>query len=183
MTKVVLNIATSLDGYIAGLHDEVDWLDHYSGSGDDYGFKEFIAGVGAVIMGRRSYDLGVKQGWFKKDAYGPSPIFVISKDIPADNVPQDTDFRFITTGIEDAYREAKEAAASKNVYLFGGASIFQQFLSAGFVDEMHLSIAPVILGKGIRLFDNLVDKRIDLERIELLEQPEGLTGIRYRIIR
>lgn len=179
MTKVILDLAISLDGYVAGVHDEIDWLADFDPA--DYGFPEFILTVGVIVMGRRSYDLGVKQGWFNDGAYGSSPIIVISKDTPA-NVPEDTEFHFISS-ISDAYRKAKDISGNKNIYLFGGASIFQQFLNAGYVDEIHIGIAPIILGKGIRLFDNLDDKRIKLERTQLFEYPKGLTGINYRLVK
>lgn len=179
MTKVILDLAMSLDGYIAGTHDEIDWLANFDPA--DYGFPEFILTVGAIVMGRRSYDLGAKQGWFNDGAYGPSPIFVISKDTPVD-VPKGTEFYFVSK-IDDAYEQAKAIATDKDIYLFGGASVFQQFLSAGYIDEIHIGIAPIILGRGIRLFDNLADKRIKLERVKVFEYPKGLTGINYRLIK
>lgn len=179
MGKVILDLAISLDGYIAGVHDEIDWLADLDPN--DYGFPEFIQSVGAIIMGKRSYDMGVQQGWFKNNTYGTSPIFVISENTPKD-ISNDAEFRFVTN-IHDAYDQAQIAARHKDIYLFGGARVFQQFLNASLVDEIHIGIAAVILGKGIRLFDNLEDKRIKLERTKLSESPKGLTGINYRIIK
>lgn len=178
MGKVILDLAMSLDGYIAGMHDEIDWLADFDPS--DYGFSEFIETVGAIIMGKRSYDIGIEQGWFKNNAYGPSPIFVISKEIPQ-TISGDAEFHFVSN-IRDAYDQAQTTAVKKNIYLFGGASVFQQFLNARLVDEIHIGIVAVILGKGIRLFDNLEDRRIMLERFRLVEYPKGLTGINYRVI-
>lgn len=179
MAKVILDLAMSLDGYVAGMHHEIDWLADFDPN--EYGFPEFIKTVGAIVMGRRSYDIGIEQGWFKDGAYGPSPIFVVSKDVP-EAIPSDAEFHFVSD-IHNAYKEAQVTAGQKNIYLFGGASIFQQFLNAGLVDEIHIGIVAIILGKGIRLFDNLADKRIALERIKLVEYPKGLTGINYRIIK
>lgn len=72
----------------------------------------------------------------------------------------------------------------KNIYLFGGASAFQEFLTAGLVDEIRrLAIVAIILGKRIRLFDNLEDKRIVLEQLKVVEYPEGLTCINYRVVK
>ena len=179
MGKVILDVAISLDGYIAGAHDEIDWLDAFESG--DYGFSEFIESVGAIVMGKRSYDIGIEQGWFKGDTYGPSPMFVISKDVP-EEISTDAEFHFVPD-IKSAYEKAQEAAGQKNIYLFGGASIFQQFLNGGLVDEIYLAIVAVILGKGIRLFDNLKDKRIALEQFKLVEYPEGLTCIYYRVVK
>lgn len=169
----------SLDGYIAGIHDEIDWLTDFDPN--DYGFPEFIKTVGAIIIGKRSYDIGTEQGWFKDNAYGTSPIFVVSKDIPK-VVSDDATFYFVSD-IHNAYEKAQVAAGQKNIYLFGGATIFQQFLNAGLVDEIHIGIVAIILGNGIRLFDNLADKRISLERTKVVEYPKGLTGINYRVIK
>lgn len=179
MGKVILHLAVSLDGYIAGAHDELDWLDPFVTG--DYGFSEFIGNVGAIIMGRRSYDIGVEQDWFKDDTYGPSPMFVISKDVP-EKISTDAEFHFVPD-IKSAYEKAQAAAGHKNIYLFGGASVFQQFLNAGLVDGINLAIVATILGKGIRLFDNLEDKRITLKQAKVVEYPEGLTCINYRVIK
>ncbi|HEX6258569.1 MAG TPA: dihydrofolate reductase family protein [Candidatus Saccharimonadales bacterium] len=179
MSKVILDLAMSLDGYVAGVHDEIDWLADFDPN--DYGFPEFIKTVGAIVMGKRSYDIGIEQGWFKNNAYGTSPIFVVSKDIPK-IVSDDARFYFVSD-IQSAYEKAQATAGNKNIYLFGGASIFQQFLNAGLIDEIHIGIVATILGKGIRLFDNLADKRVRLERTKVVEYPKGLTGINYRIIK
>lgn len=179
MGKVILDLAMSLDGYIAGTRDEIDWLADFDPS--EYGFDEFIGTVGAIIMGKRSYDMGVQKGWFKDNAYGPSPIFVICKDIPK-SISDDAEFHFVTD-IQSAHQQAQAAADQKNIYLFGGASIFQQFLNADLIDEIHIGIVALILGQGIRLFDNLENRRVELERIELVEYPKGLTGINYRVIK
>ena len=179
MSKVILDLAMSLDGYVAGVHDEIDWLADFDPN--DYGFPEFIKTVGAIILGKRSYDIGAEQGWFKDAAYGSSPIFVVSKDIPK-IVSDDATFYFVSD-IHSAYEKAQTAAGYKNIYLFGGATLFQQFLNGGLVDEIHIGIVAIILGNGIRLFDSLADKRILLERTKVVEYPKGLTGINYRIIK
>ena len=77
MGKTLLYIATSLDRYVAGPNDEVEWLNRYNNV--DFGLKEFLSRVGAIIMGRRSYDIGVEQKWFSRFNYG-APIFVVSQN-------------------------------------------------------------------------------------------------------
>ncbi len=180
--KVILNIATSLDGYVANLDDGIDWLEPYDDL-SEYGFDEFIAGVGAIIMGKRSYDIGIRNDWFEGKPYGPSPIFVICTEKPSTQPGSELgDFVFIDEGVEAAFEAARSAAGEKNIYLFGGPSIVQQSLNLGLVDEMQLSIVPVLLGKGIPLFSNLEERRINLERTDIKSFSKGLTSIHYRVI-
>jgi dihydrofolate reductase len=86
----------------------------------------------------------------------------------------------VTDGIDSALEQAKEAAAGKDVSLGGGATAVQQYLAAGLLDEMLISLVPVVLGAGARLFDNLGDARPALEQVQVVEAP-GVTHIRYRV--
>lgn len=180
--KVILNIAISLDGYVAAIDDGIDWLEPY----DDlveYGFGEFVTGVGAIIMGKRTYEIGIKNGWFQGGSYGPSPIFVVCHEKPSALHPASAgDFRFIDEGIEATYKAARLAAGDKNIYLFGGPSIVQQSLDKNLVDEMQLSIVPIILGEGIPLFAKL-GRRINLERTDVRTYSKGLASIHYSVIK
>ncbi len=180
MTKAILEIALSADGYVAGLHDEQDWLEQFDDL-SEFGFDTFIPTVGAIIVGMRSYEIGVERGWFKNQVYGSSPLFVVCSAQP-ENPSTDADFRFITSGIEDAYHQAAEAAGEKNVYVFGGPSIVQQFLEKGLLDEMHLHYVPVMLGQGIPLFANMQERRIQLERLEVKAFAKGLSSIYYKVL-
>lgn len=181
MAKTVLNLAISLDGYVAGTHDEIDWMAQYDDP-SEFGFDTFIPTVGAIIVGQRSYEIGVSQGWFKDQTYGPSPIFVICREAPSEP-SQDADFHFITGGIDEAYQKAALAAGNKSIYLFGGPSIIQQFINKDLVDELHLAIVPVLLGQGIPLFSNLRERRIQLERLRTEEFARGLTSLHYRVVK
>jgi len=109
--KTILYIATSLERYVAGPNDEIEWLNRYSNV--DFGLKEFLSRVGAIIMGRRSYDIGVEQKWFNQLNYGV-PIFVVFHDQPV-SIHKDAKFIFATEGIETAHRKAKSKAGDKNV--------------------------------------------------------------------
>lgn len=181
MTKAILEIALSADGYVAGLHDEQDWLEQFDDP-SEFGFDEFLPTIGALVVGMRSYELGVERGWFKNEAYGPSPIFVVCKEAP-ENTSADADFRFVTDGIEQAYQQAVEAAGEKNVYVFGGPSIVQQFLEKNLLDEMHLHYVPVLLGQGIPLFANMSERRMQLERLDVKTFPKGLSSIYYKVVK
>ena len=89
---------------------------------------------------------------------------------------------FVTDGIEPALERAKGAAAGKDVSLGGGAKVVQQYLAAGLLDEMQLTLFPVFLGDGVRLFENLADTRPRLEQVQVLEAPD-VTHIWYRACR
>lgn len=184
MSKTVLNLLMTFDGFIAGEKDEIDWIEkvHKSQNIDEeFDFSSFTSKVGAIITGHRAYKLGIEHGWFKNEAYGPSPIFVLCHEIP--NKPsKDADFLFVTSGIKDIHEMAKEAAGEKWIYLFGGAEVIQQFLNNNLVDEMHITVAPILIGKGIRLFDNLTERHIELEKIYFKGHDNGMIETKYRII-
>jgi dihydrofolate reductase len=91
-----------------------------------------------------------------------------------------TTFTFVTEGIEAALEQARAAAGDRNVSLAGGASIAQQYLKAGLVDEMQIHVAPVFLGGGVRLFERLGDDRPDLELARVVDSPT-VTHLRYRV--
>jgi dihydrofolate reductase len=92
-----------------------------------------------------------------------------------------TQFTFVTDGIESAVRQAQEVAGEKRVALHG-ASAVQQALRAGLLDEFHMSIAHVLLGEGVRLFDHLGAQPIHLEHLRTLETP-GATHLSFRVVR
>jgi dihydrofolate reductase len=109
------------------------------------------------------------------------PVFVLTQHAPEPVKMQGgTTFYFVTDGIQSAFDQAKEAAASKGVSLGGEATAVQQYLAAGLLDEMLISVVPVFLGDGARLFDNLGDDGPKLEQVEVVEAP-GVTHIRYRV--
>jgi dihydrofolate reductase len=119
-------------------------------------------------------------GWWGEDPPYHHPVFVLTHH-PREPVEMKggTTFHFVTDGIESALAQAKEAAAGQDVALGGGASAAQQYLAAGLVDEMQVSVVPVILGGGARLFDNLGDADVELEQVSAVEAP-GVTHIKYR---
>lgn len=192
MSKTVLNLLTTFDGYVAGAHDEIDWIGGNYPPSDNpdikhvapkaWDFSEFTSQVGAIIVGKRSYDMGIEKGWFKDQAYGPSPIFVVCEAAPAE-ASKDADFRFVTQGVHEAHRQAEAAAGDKLIYIFGGPSIFQQLFNEDLVDELRISVAPLILGKGIRLFDNLTERRVLLQQLKVQAHPNSMYEIHYRVVR
>ena len=206
MSKVVLELSMSLDGFIAGpndspengLGDGGDALFKWYSSGDtdfpvpgtDMVFKisrasaEFLRpswlNIGASVAGRRTFD--IEHGWGGNPPGGAdAPHFVVTHTIPQEWVKPGSPFTFVTDGVESAVRQAKEAAGNKNVDLIG-ASIAQQCLKAGLLDEIQIDLAPVLLGGGVRLFDHLDTAPIELEPLTVVEGL-GVTHLRYRVVK
>lgn len=142
-----------------------------------------LAGAGATIMGRNMFGGGPGpweeswKGWWGDDPPYHHPVFVLTHH-PRGPVEMDggTTFHFVTDGIESALERARAAAGDKDVSLGGGASVAQQYLAAGLLDELVVSVVPRLLGGGARLFENLGDAR--LEQVESVDAP-GVTHIRY----
>lgn len=193
-SKVVLDITTSLDGFVARPDDDVSRLHEWLFSGDTPSghndlfrlsresaqvFDELVDTTGAIVTGRRTYD--VVGGWGGEHPVADR-VVVISHDVPSDVPEGPTTFTFVTEGIGTAVEEAKAAAAEKNVYLMGGPSVAQECLRAGLVDRIMLHVIPVLLGEGIRLFDNLGADDIELEQTRVVEAP-GVTHLEFRVAR
>ena len=109
------------------------------------------------------------------------PCFIVTHTVPQEWVKEGSPFTFVTDGVESAIRQARQAAGDKDVVICT-ASILQQCLKAGLVDEIHIDVAPVLLGGGVRLFDNLGTTPIELERIRVIEAP-GVTHLGFRVVK
>jgi dihydrofolate reductase len=124
MSKSVLYIATSLDGFVAGQNDDISWLNRYTDV--DYGFNKFFASIGVIIQGRRAYDIEAQHGW---EPPHPVPTFVLSHDSP-ERKPLRADVVFTAEDIEGVLKKANRLT-SKNIWIEGGANVAQQFLRRG----------------------------------------------------
>jgi dihydrofolate reductase len=92
-----------------------------------------------------------------------------------------TTFHFVTDGIESALEQARDAAGGKDVMLWGGGQVVQQYLAAGLLDELELHVVPVLLGDGSRILDNLRYPEVQLEQVRAVEAP-GVTHLKYRVV-
>lgn len=171
MSKSVLYIATSIDGFVAGQNDDISWLYRYNDV--DYGFNEFFSSIGAIVQGRRAYDIEKQNGW---ETPHPVPTFVLSHHLPA-HKPQRADVVFTAEDIEEVLKKAKRLT-SKDIWIEGGANVAQQFLRRGLIDEIVLFIAPVHLGDGIRLFGK-TDAPIEFSLRETRTFDKGLVQLSY----
>jgi dihydrofolate reductase len=134
--------------------------------------------IGALVTGRRQFDL--TGGWGGRHPLDV-PVFVVTHAIPQEWVRPDSPFTFVTDGVVRAVEQAKAVAGDKNVAI-DGASISQQAIRAGLVDEIGIDLVPVLLGQGVRFFDNLGPEPIELERTSVVAAP-GVTHLRFRVAR
>ena len=148
--------------------------------------EDILAGAGATIMGRNMFGGGpgpwgndAWQGWWGDNPPFHHPVFVLTHHPRKPlELAGGTTFHFVTDGIESALEQARAAAGDRGISLGGGASAAQQYLAAGLLDELVVSLVPIILGGGARLFDNLGDAAPKLEQVEAVGAP-GVTHIRY----
>jgi dihydrofolate reductase len=132
-------------------------------------------------MGRRMFDEG-EGGWPDPPPFR-APVFVLTNHERDPWVRKGgTTFTFVTDGIQSALERAKEAAGEKDVRISGGADTLDQFLRAGFVDEMQIHLAPVILGGGVRLFEGVGAGGLNLEKIRVIDSPE-VTHMAFRVVK
>lgn len=183
MSKVLLDMAMSLDGFVAGPNDEDHGLHNYffSPSGPtikviEEGFKT----TGTIIMGRRAYEIGAAQDGFADNPY-QVPTFVLTHHVPERIAKGAETFVFVTEGIASALEQAKAVTGKKDVVVGGGANIAQQYLNAGLIDEIQINLVPVLLGAGIRLFDHLDTGPIELEPTGVIAGT-GVTHLRFQVV-
>jgi dihydrofolate reductase len=146
--------------------------------------EESFATTGATLMGRRTFSGGEgpwaedpnADGWWGDDPPFRGPVFVLTHHARETVIKQGgTSFTFVTDGIEAALEQARAAAGGKNVAVGGGANIAQQYLNAGLLDELQIHVAPVLLGGGVRLFDNVDPDRLQLEGTKAIQSPRSRT--------
>jgi dihydrofolate reductase len=153
--------------------------------------EEGIAATGAVVMGRRMFSGGsgpweddpVADGWWGDDPPFGVPVFILTHH-PRETVTKEggTTFTFVTDGIAAALEQARAAAADRNVAVAGGASVVQQYLQAGSLDEIQIHVAPILLGSGTRLFGEPgPDLPPGLEITRVIHSP-AVTHLRYRVL-
>jgi dihydrofolate reductase len=204
MGKVSTGLSMSLDGFIAGPNDGPDsplgeggerLFEWYSGGDTEYRLpgtemvfrvspqsaellREVHSKMGAFVTGRRTFD--ITGGWGGRPPLGV-PTFVVTHTVPQEWVYEGSPFTFVTEGAESAVERAKAVAGDKTVAV-GAASIAQQCIRAGLLDEIHIDLVPVLLGDGVRLFDHLGTEPIELESTRVIEGA-GVTHLTFRVVR
>jgi dihydrofolate reductase len=203
MGKVKFNMTMSLDGFVAGpndgpengLGDGGEGLFNWYFNGDTEVYlsegtpllkvskqsaalmKEAVSQYGAGVWGRRTFDIAHAWGGNPPG----SPAFIVTHNVPREWAKPGSAFTFVTDGVESAIRQAQKAAGEKDVVICT-ASILQQALKAGLVDEITIDLAPILIGDGVSLFDRLKTGPIDLELIRNVQTPH-VTHLSYRVIK
>jgi len=213
VSRLRLQIAVSIDGYVAGpdqsvseplgeggerLHDWAfelaAWRAAHGREGGEVNASSAIVeaqqrNVGATLMGRRMFGGGPGPwgdkpwtGWWGEEPPFHMPVFVLTHH-PREPLQMEggTTFHFVSDGIESALEQARMAAAGQDVALAGGAEAAQQYLAAGLVDEMTLSVAPILLGGGERLFEGVGVPERRVELVEAVDAPR-VTHLKYRFV-
>jgi dihydrofolate reductase len=198
MGTVGAGFSMSLDGFIAGPNDDVERLFGWMFMGEtevklstgerDIDLKvsaesaEFFEhpahSIGAIVSGRRMFD--VAGAWGGKHPLDV-PIVVLTHTIPQEWAKEGSPFTFVTEGLAQAIAKAQQIAGEKSVGV-GGADITRQCLKAGLLDEIQIDLVPVLLGSGVRLFEQLGIEPIELECTKVVEAP-GVTHLSFRIIK
>ena len=195
MPKVHLDLSMSLDGFITGPNEAVgnplgddrgrlhDWMFARGTEADLEILDELYARTGAIVMGKRLFDVGVEP-WGDPPPFHSLPVFVITHE-EREPLPRKggTTYTFVTGGgIEAALEQAQAVAGDKDVGIWGGADIARQYLEAGLLDEMQIHLVPVLLGEGVRLFESLGVAPIELERTRTIETPAAI-HLRLAVLR
>ena len=174
MARVRFYVATSLDGFIADREGSVDWLAPYDAR--LYGYDKFVSEVGALIMGRRTYELifAIGEDW----PYNGKPVFVLSSTSLGDAPPG-----VVTTtrGIRAALQQARETTRN-DIWIVGGAVTMQSALEERLVDTLEIFLVPVLLGSGLNLLNDLARRpTLTFDGIEAF--PDGVVKLRYLVPR
>ena len=183
MGNVIVGATLSLDGFMSDRNGDVSRLyPDFEALHRTEMLQEEIRVTGAVVMGRRAYDMA--EGDLTGYEY-QVPIFVLTHHIPAKG-PKGENNRltvtFVSDGIENAIAQARAAAGNKQVTLVGGAQTARQCLRTGLVDEIHMGIVPVLLGEGLRFFEPGGIEQLKLEQIRVFESPTR-TDLWFRVVR
>ncbi len=177
MAKLITGMELSLDGFFEDANGGGTGGESLAGT--DY-LRDMIAQTGAVIMGRRTFEMADDPDLYVGHYEFQVPIFVLTSTPPAKAPKQDENltFTFVTDGLESAVRQAKAAAGDKDVQAVGGVQLIRDLVRTGLADELHVNILPVLLGSGRALFGDL--GRIDLEKIDARELGSR-TLLRFRV--
>jgi dihydrofolate reductase len=193
MGKVISEISVSLDGFITDPNASVgtplegndpgrlhDWKFDAKTETDEAIVEEMYDSTGAVLIGKRMFDVGFEP-WGDPPPFG-MPVFIVTHE-EREPLPMQggTTYTFVTDGIETALELARAAAGDKNVGIWGGANVMRQYLKARSLDEMRIHLVPILIGDGTRLFEDLDAEGIALRRTSTIETP-GATHLRFEVV-
>lgn len=174
--KVIVHIAASADGYIAGENEDLDWLTSRPAPKGFYGIEAFMKTVDTMILGRRTYDAGLRMG----GKFDPTQrTIVFSRQAPPAEIPAGVEFT--SEPVAPFVRRLVERPG-KHIWLMGGGELIAAFLDAQAIDEFVISVIPVFIGDGIPLIARR-PRRVPLEVESVEKFEDGLVQLRYRVVR
>jgi dihydrofolate reductase len=184
MTRLIVGMTTSIDGFVADEHGSVERLYPDLAELQDKPYmKELIAATGAVIMGRRTYEMPDDPDVLADGYEFQVPIFVVTHHPPAKHPKENgrISFTFVTEGVRRAAELAIAAAKDRDVTVVGGADIVAQLFEEMLVDELHIDVMPVFLGGGLRFWNRRLD-HVRLQTIDVSRTGERIS-LKYRVLR
>ncbi len=172
MRKLILYIATSLDGYIAKPNDDLEFLSVVEQEGEDYGYSDFVKTVDAVIVGRKTYDKVISMGF--DFPHADKDTYIITRT-PRPNIGS---VKFYTDDLKSLIDKLK-SENGKNIFCDGGAEIVNELLKDDLIDEFIISLIPILVGNGTKLFkDGRPEQKLKL--VSTKQFDKGLTQIHYK---
>lgn len=174
MRKLSLFIATSLDGYIAKPNDDLSFLKLVEKEGEDYGYAAFTANIDTIILGRKTYDYVVREIGSSHYDNGHRDVYVITRTAR----PSAGRTTFYTGKLTELVGQLK-SGGGKNIYCDGGAEIIHELLQHDLIDELIISIIPILVGNGTKLFkDNRPEQQLEFVSVKSFDT--GLVQLHYR---
>ncbi|WP_426225870.1 dihydrofolate reductase family protein [Pseudarthrobacter sp. DSP2-3-2b1] len=178
MSRTQYFVAASLDGFIATSKDDLGWLLQFDGfEGGKESYETFMEGIGSIVMGGETY------AWLMEHEpdnwpYPDTPCYVFTRH--EHSAPAGSDITFVRGDVREFIQDFKDGAAGKNVWVVGGGNLAAQFADAGLLDELILSVIPVVLGNGKRLLP-LEGPTPPLELTASRTMGRGIVELRYRL--
>lgn len=170
--KLLVYIALSIDEYIARKDDSLDWMDRVGGFDEDYGFKNMLAGIDTLIIGRKTYEVASTV----PNPYPGKRVIVLSNSLNSVKAGMEIYTEDLEELVEKLHREG-----AKHIWVDGGSTI-SQFLALQLIDEMTLSVIPIVLGDGLPLF-HTIGKEIPCRLTSSQSYESGLVQMRYEILK
>jgi dihydrofolate reductase len=172
MSRVIVYIATSLDGFIARKDDDISWLDPFNAGGEDYGFSDFMKTVGTAVMGARTYEQSLTHP--ERLLTGIKTYILTSRSLP---IAAGIDAELWHGTLSGLVKKIRQES-SEDVYIVGGGQVISRFLDEGLVDEIRQFIVPVILKEGIPLYTGL-SREIAFRLLQAVPYRSGIVQLRY----
>lgn len=162
----------SLDGYIATKNNSLEFLSLVEQEGEDYGYNDFVKSVDAVIIGRKTYEKVIAMGY--EYPHTDKDVYILTRTAK----PSIDNFKFYTEDLTQLVSDLK-SKPGKNIYCDGGAEIANELIKNNLVDEFIISVIPILLGDGIKLFnDGRPEQKLQL--VSTKQFNKGLTQLHYK---